>query len=501
MKRLILISLFCFIVYILSVTAAAELDVPAIVDIGDHHREDNISRSFNIENTGDENLTNILVSVDPSSKFKMNVNIPEFNLSIGESKSITFNVEFTEDSPIGDNLTVGTVNFQSDQNTPETVFVVSDIIGGLDIEDLDVRHTRADGRSRTDTDVKDGQTLDFDDDYDVGPGSKLEFDLGVENLFSDDDDVEIDDIKLTVTIKDIDDGDDLEEESDSFTLGTGESDDIRVFFEIPFQVEQGKYEIELKVEGDGDDGDDYKVVWDLEMDVKKDRHDLIIESASFVQDTLVCTRSTTMKVKIRNLAYRDEPNVKLEVVRSSVGINYVKEDIDLVEDPFDDENEYTANIPINVGMDVRAGTYPVDVKVSAQRIVYDSERVNLFIQDCNDGRTDEPEEEDEDEEPDEEEEEPIPEVNSFIECLDAGFNIQESYPRRCVTDTGKVFVEDIAESGPSGPVTVPVLKEQEKTVTVEKEPFPIEGIILITFGATLLIAIGLVIFVIFYLKK
>ena len=32
---------------------------------------------------------------------------------------------------------------------------------------------------------------------------------------------------------------------------------------------------------------------------------------------------------------------------------------------------------------------------------------------------------------------------SFQECLEAGFAVQESYPRRCVTPDGKTFVEDI----------------------------------------------------------
>ena len=34
-------------------------------------------------------------------------------------------------------------------------------------------------------------------------------------------------------------------------------------------------------------------------------------------------------------------------------------------------------------------------------------------------------------------------VNSFVACAAAGYPVQESYPRRCVTPAGKAFSEDI----------------------------------------------------------
>ena len=37
------------------------------------------------------------------------------------------------------------------------------------------------------------------------------------------------------------------------------------------------------------------------------------------------------------------------------------------------------------------------------------------------------------------------EVASFQECVDAGYSVMESYPRRCVDAFGEVFVEEIDE--------------------------------------------------------
>lgn len=44
----------------------------------------------------------------------------------------------------------------------------------------------------------------------------------------------------------------------------------------------------------------------------------------------------------------------------------------------------------------------------------------------------------------------VGEINSFIQCAENGFPVQESYPRRCATPDGRTFTEVISE-----PVTLP----------------------------------------------
>ena len=38
---------------------------------------------------------------------------------------------------------------------------------------------------------------------------------------------------------------------------------------------------------------------------------------------------------------------------------------------------------------------------------------------------------------------PLAEINSFDDCVDAGFPVMESYPRQCMTSDGRGFVENI----------------------------------------------------------
>ena len=41
---------------------------------------------------------------------------------------------------------------------------------------------------------------------------------------------------------------------------------------------------------------------------------------------------------------------------------------------------------------------------------------------------------------------PLPEVNSFKECVDAGYPVLKSYPPRCVAKNGKIFTNDIVRN-------------------------------------------------------
>ncbi|MGB3345783.1 MAG: hypothetical protein WBA71_00810, partial [Candidatus Humimicrobiia bacterium] len=37
---------------------------------------------------------------------------------------------------------------------------------------------------------------------------------------------------------------------------------------------------------------------------------------------------------------------------------------------------------------------------------------------------------------------PTPDINSFEECVSAGYPVLESYPRQCKTPDGRTFTED-----------------------------------------------------------
>ncbi|MEK6869044.1 MAG: putative Ig domain-containing protein, partial [Nanoarchaeota archaeon] len=75
----------------------------------------------------------------------------------------------------------------------------------LIISDLDVKVD-----TKTDKGIQNNTKISKE----AAPGSRVEFKLEIENLFTDDEDLEIEDIDVEITIEDIDDGDDLDGDID-----------------------------------------------------------------------------------------------------------------------------------------------------------------------------------------------------------------------------------------------------------------------------------------------
>ena len=377
------------LVSIAYVSAAADLDIPSSIYLGEKSRNETTASTFTIMNTGNVTLTNIIAFSDFNAKF----NASGFDLTVNKSSAIHFNATIPQNSPTG-NTTIGSIYFRSNEYNSSTFPVRATVKGGLSIEDLDVRLTLLrDASSETDTDVVDDTKLNFGDDDNIGPGSSLEFDFRIENLFLDEEEISIDDVSVLVTIKEIDDEEDIDEESDSFDIDTEEKRDISVTLKIPLKVKQGTYDIEILVRGEDEDGVEHKVEWNLEMELEKESHDIYIQSAYLTKDRLSCSRVTSLKTEIFNLGKREEDDVKIEAKSSRLNLNYEQSSIVLSEDPYDDDNEYGKTIPITIGEDVRAGTYPIDFNVYIKgSILFVTKKVNLIIEDC---KTEEEEDDDE----------------------------------------------------------------------------------------------------------
>ena len=444
------------------VSAAASLNIPSSLNLGEKSRNETVITTFSITNNGNVTLTNII----PYSSFSGGFNATGFNLTVNEIATIKVNLTIPEDSSTG-NVTIGNIYFRSNEYNSSSFPVIATVKGGLEIYDLDVTRVTRDGSSDTDSDVAADGELDFGEDEDIGPGSTLEFDFRIENLFSDSDDIEIHDVSVLVTIKEIDDEEDIDEESDTFDLDPEEKDDVFLELKIPLKVKDADYDIEILVEGEDDDGVEHKVEWNLEMEVKKESHDLYIQSASLTKDKLSCSRVTSLKGKVINLGNRDEDDVKIEAKNPSLDLDYAKT-VNLVEDPYDDDNEYEAKIPIVVKDDVKAGTYPIDFNVYLKgRILFDTEKVNLVIEDCKTA-----------EEIVEEEEETKEENESVAVEVTQEENVTEGEQEQ-----------------------IPILG-QEKTITEEKEPVSknivIIGSVIVTIS---ILAVLILYIVLFYIKK
>jgi len=243
----------------------------------------------------------------------------------------------------------------------------------LEIYDLDVKVD-----DKTSSGLSDGRTISKD----AEPGSTVTFKVEVKNTYSDEVDIEIEDIVITVTIEGIDDGEDLDEETDDFNLDADKKKKKSLTFDIPFLVEKDSYDVIIKVEGTDEDGKDHELEWKLVLDVDKSNHELMIYKADLTSDTLECRRTTNLNVEIINIGEEDEDEVVVEVQSDELGIDYYVVDIEL-DAGSDEDSVYENSFDITLPEDLAAGSYSIKITTYRDTTrVEDTKTVTLIVEEC-----------------------------------------------------------------------------------------------------------------------
>lgn len=241
------------------------------------------------------------------------------------------------------------------------------------IKQVDVK---VDGKS--DDGLTDGATVGRE----AKPESTIKVEVEVENLYSRENDTEVENVDITIRLVDVDDGDDLEEQIDDFDLKADRTKSVSASFDLPLKIDEGTYDIEIEVEARDEQRIDYNEVWVISFDVEKDDHDLRIYS-DIQQKEYVCGDSGTLDIEVLNLANDVEEDVKIEVMNTALGINSVQTDIELSDDVFDDDSSYFMSVPITIGDDIKAGVYPVTIKAYYNKNKLDaSSSVDLIVKSC-----------------------------------------------------------------------------------------------------------------------
>jgi hypothetical protein len=193
--------------------------------------------------------------------------------------------------------------------------------------------------------------IDVDDDT-VKPGESFNVEVEVTNNISSD----IEDINVEVVIKDLDEGDDFEDDDDISDLDVGDDDDIDFDFDVPYAVKEKDYEIIVIVTGDdaSNSSRSYKVIKNETVEVKKDKHELYMKAPTVDFETLKCSRSTESSVTLYNIGDKDE-EVSLTVYNTELGINQ-KLVFDLDEGDDEDDIKTTKRFSLDL-VDAAEKTY------------------------------------------------------------------------------------------------------------------------------------------------
>jgi len=234
--------------------------------------------------------------------------------------------------------------------------------------------------SKTLKNLTDGQTISEE----ARPGLTVEVRVEVSNNFTRTQDLNIEDITIEVDIEDIDDGDNLEQESRNFDLRADSESKFSFKFEVPLEVREDTYNIIITAEGNDEDGTRHFDEVKLKLEVDKENHNIIVIQKSLTPSDVSCKRENVqLSTTLLNIGTNDEDKVTFQISNYQLGINI--EDVfgGLRALPNEPESRFSKAYSFDVPDDADPGNYPLTLKV-----IYDDDRkvtsdsVNLVVSDC-----------------------------------------------------------------------------------------------------------------------
>jgi len=192
------------------------------------------------------------------------------------------------------------------------------------------------------------------------PGSTVKVEIKTKNTYTRTENVDINDVTIDATISGIDDGSDLDDSSDSFDLSADRTKTVTFTFNVPDQVDEGDYDLDLQAEGFDENGRTQTASATITLSVNKKSHDLQITQISLGNTILSCQRTTTLNVEVTNQGSQDEDKAAVEVIGSQFGFNQKDTDIELYSGTGDD-SRFRKTYLINAA-NLPTGVYTIEVK-------------------------------------------------------------------------------------------------------------------------------------------
>lgn len=220
--------------------------------------------------------------------------------------------------------------------------------------------------SKTSKNLDDGDTIDDE----AEPSDTVEFRIEVKNNFTSAEDLEIEDITVEVTIEEIDDGDDLDEESADFDLKAGRDKRVTLKFEVPLEVEEDTFDVLIHAEGEDENGTNHEADMRLRLEVEKENHKLVITRNSLSPAEVSCSRrNIQFSTQVINIGNEDEEDVTVQILNSELGVDLREEVDELTAEPNEDESRFSNVFSFNVPNNAEAASYPITL-----RVLYDNDR-------------------------------------------------------------------------------------------------------------------------------
>ena len=233
---------------------------------------------------------------------------------------------------------------------------------------------------RTDTNLLEGDTINEQ----AKPGDNVEFRVKVQNNFTTAENLKIRSITVKTTIEGIDDGSDLEDESNSFDLSPASDKRVTLKFEVPIEVDESTFDVLIHTEGEDKNGTNHEAEMRVKIEINKESHQLKITRKSLIPAEVSCTRKNIqLAATLINIGIEDEKDMTLQIVNPDLGIALRDQINEILAQPNEPESRFSKTYSFNIASDVAAGSYPLTL-----RALYDNDRkkseetITLTVNDC-----------------------------------------------------------------------------------------------------------------------
>lgn len=341
--------------------------------------------SFTVTNNGPDPLTGIEVTsavlIGSASDFDITITSDALtSLDAGASATVSFSARVPEDldavdadarkvAPLVARFTVsGTL-------AGTTLSVTNDVTMEAENQ-LDIKKLKVCVNGDCET-VDDGDKVDG-----LKPGDSIEITFKLKNRFRDNDaeDLEMEDVEVFVVVEDSDF--DVEEDDMVGDINANDEEEVTLSFEIEDDADDGTVSMSAWVEAEDENGAKHGELFEIRLEVERERHEVSLRSVRLDPDTLSCNvggdQTVVLTLELQNTGRDDEDDVTVEIENTELGITKVERNIEIDENDRD-RKTYTLRVP----SDAESGVYALSVKVFTRRDdISDSDDMLLTVPAC-----------------------------------------------------------------------------------------------------------------------
>jgi uncharacterized membrane protein len=181
-------------------------------------------------------------------------------------------------------------------------------------------------------------TLDDDELDDLQPGEEFNSDVEVDNRFSDD----LKDVRVEIWIINIDDNDDLNDESSREDIDKSDDYKYKFTFDTPLNVDEDEFDVKIRVEGETDDGEDFEIfkVYENIVEVVKDENEEIqFDNLDMPSRTFTCGSVFSISIDAINTGEDDLDDMYLKLEIEGLDYSLRSDEFDLDSGDYDDREQ------------------------------------------------------------------------------------------------------------------------------------------------------------------